>query len=116
MRKGRTAIKAELMKEAEKVMDELLEWTEETKKPNLSQIEGVVLELRKRLSEKMVEELVKGQEAIQPVPGPKCESCGQEMRYKGKLSKEVRSWVGDIKLERGYYHCSSCKKGLFPPG
>ncbi len=114
-RKG-AKLKAELMKEAEKVIDELIDWSEETAEPNLTQIEGKVLKLRQRLSEKMAQKVAEGQEAVRPVPGPKCEGCGAEMRYKGMLPKTVSSWVGEVRLERGYYYCDHCKSGLFPPG
>jgi hypothetical protein len=42
--------KARLMREAERVIDALLDWSDDTPEPNLSQIEEVVLELRKRFS------------------------------------------------------------------
>jgi len=116
MIKKRTEIKVGLMKEAERVIDELLDWSEETAEPNLSQIEGLVLILRQDLSEKMAQGVAEGQETVRPVPGPKCEGCGEEMRYKGMLAKTVSSWVGEVKLERGYYYCDPCKSGLFPPG
>lgn len=116
MARKRAEIKAGLMKEAEKVIDELLDWSEETAAPNLAQIEGVVLKLRQRLSEKMAQSVAAGQESVRPVPGPSCRGCGKEMRYKGILPKTVTSWVGEIKLERGYYYCDHCKSGLFPPG
>ena len=109
-------MKAELMKEAEVVIDELLDWHCETDKPNLAQVEGKVLELRQRLSEQMSETVIAGQEAVRPVPGPMCAGCGVEMRYKGMKENRVQSWVGELKLERGYYYCDQCRAGLFPPG
>ena len=113
---NRTAIKAELMKKAETVIDELLDWHEETERPNLSQVEEKVLELRQRLSEEMAATVIAHQAAVRPVPGPKCGCCGQEMRYKDMKEKTVTSWVGALRLERGYYYCDRCRTGLFPPG
>ena len=115
MSKKRNETKGKLMREAEAVIDELLAW-EEVEVPDLSQIEAVVLRLRQRLSEAMAEAVMERQESVVAVPGPKCPKCGQEMRYKGVHSKEVTSWVGEIKLKRGYYHCRACRTGLFPPG
>jgi uncharacterized protein with PIN domain len=103
------------MKEAEDVIDELLDWSDSTPEPNLTQIEPVVLRLRKRLSEQMALEVINDQEARQPVLGPRCPACQQEMRYKGQKEVTVESWVGDLSIERGYYHCPDCKVGLFPP-
>ena len=103
------------MQEAERIIDELLAWEAEVEKPNLSQIEEVVLELRERLSQKMAESVIASQEEVRPVPGPECEECGEEMRYKGQKSKRVKSWVGELELERGYYYCEECGAGDFPP-
>ena len=114
--KSREAMKAELMKKAEAVIDELLDWHLETEQPNLSQVEGKVLELRQRLSEQMAITVIENQEAVRPVPGPSCSGCGREMRYKDMKPKSVLSWVGELKLERGYYYCDQCRTGLFPPG
>jgi hypothetical protein len=116
MAKSREEMKAELMKEAEVVIDELLDWHCETDKPNLAQVEGKVLELRQRLSEQMGETVIANQAAVRPVPGPMCAGCGCEMRYKGMKENRVQSWVGELKLERGYYYCDQCRAGLFPPG
>ena len=107
--------KARLMKAAEEVIDELLDWSETTAESNLTQIEAVVGRLRKTFSEEMALEVINAQEARQPVRGPRCPECGQEMRYKGQKEVTVESWVGDLRIERGYYHCPDCKVGLFPP-
>ena len=114
--KDRTTIKAELMKQAEAVIDELLAWHEVTERPNLSQVEEKVLELRQRLSEEMAVTVIEHQAAVRPVPGPKCTQCGQEMHYKDMKEKTVTSWVGALNLERGYYYCDQCRTGFFPPG
>jgi hypothetical protein len=116
MPKSREKMKVELMKEAEAVIDELLDWHQETEEPNLSQVEGKVLELRQRLSEQMGQVVIENQEAVRPVPGPRCGGCGQEMRYKGLKENIVSSWVGELTLERGYYYCEKCRRGFFPPG
>lgn len=116
MSKRGSETKGKLMREAEAVIDELLAWEEEVEAPDLSQIEEVVLKLRKRLSEKMAEAVIEQQENVRLVPGPPCPECVQEMRYKGEHSKEVTSWVGELKLKRGYYYCKACQTGFFPPG
>jgi len=103
------------MKAAEEMIDELLDWSETTAEPNLTQIEAVVERLRKTLGEQMASEAINAQEAKQPVPGPRCVECEQEMRYKGPKEVTVESWVGDLTIERGYYHCPDCKVGIFPP-
>lgn len=116
MPKSKEEMKGQLMKEAEAIIDELLDWDIETEKPNLNQVEGKVLELRQRLSKEMAGTVIENQKAVRPVPGPSCVGCGAEMRYKGLKKNTVISWVGELELERGYYYCAQCRTGLFPPG
>jgi hypothetical protein len=116
MRNAREARKARLMKKLEKAVDALFDWEEATDRPNLTQIEEKVLELRKQVSEEMALEVIHAQEAKQPVPGPACCRCGREMTYKGQKKVSPQSWAGDLHIERGYYHCPVCKESLFPPG
>jgi len=108
--------KARLMKQAEKVIDELLDWRDMTSEPNLTQIEECVLKLRKRFGEEMGRETIEAQEAKQLVNGPPCPKCKKEMRYKGQKEVNPQTWVGDVRFERGYYHCAECKVGFFPSG
>jgi hypothetical protein len=103
------------MKQAEGVIDRLLDWTDETTEPNLTQIEGKVLELRKQFSEEMAREVIETQEAKQLAVGPSCPECGGAMRYKGQKGVRPQTWVGEVAFERGYYYCAQCKVGFFPP-
>lgn len=41
-------------------------------------------------------------------------SCGQEARFIGRRTKQVHSVLGPLRLERAYYHCSSCGHGFCP--
>jgi hypothetical protein len=116
MKRSSEQLKAELMLEAEEMIDELLEWHEGTAAPTLTQIEDVVLKLRKRLGERMTGVVVADQEAVRPVPGPACATCGDEMHYKGMKGVSVEGRTGAARLERGYYYCDRCRSGLFPPG
>jgi hypothetical protein len=104
------------MKEAEAAIDELLDWHLSTAEPNLGQVEQKVLKIRQRLSERMSQTVIENQAAVRPVPGPTCQQCGAEMRYKGMKGLQVSSWVGELQLDRGYYYCEQCRSGLFPPG
>lgn len=112
----RERLKEEMMAVAEEVIDELLDWEEEAEGPTLGEIEEVVAELRERLGKRMAEVVVRQQEAVRPVPGPACPGCGEEMHYKGMKGVTIESRVGVLRVERGYYYCERCKRGLFPPG
>lgn len=43
-----------------------------------------------------------------------CPHCSDSARFKGYRPKELVSALGSISIERGYYHCSHCKKGHCP--
>lgn len=116
MKSKRADLKAKLMAQAEAEIETLLEWHEQTQVPTLSEIEEVVLEIRQRLSEGLALSVIEAQEQKRPVPGPACPECGREMSYKGEKGLSIETWVGELSLARGYYHCPTCKVGLFPPG
>jgi len=115
MKQTRAQKKSEMLAYSEELIEELLDWEERNPRPNLEQMEEEILKLRKRLGEEMVKVIAEGQEARQPVASPRCEQCGQAMRYKGEKKKAVESRLGTIELVRGHYYCNDCKSGLFPP-
>lgn len=115
MKRKRAAVKAKLLKQAELLIDELLDWNDQTKTPDLTQIEDVVLKLRKQLGEQMALAVVETQDSQRPSPGPRCPTCQREMHYKDVKANTVESRVGTLPLQRGYYYCSTCRTGLFPP-
>lgn len=41
-------------------------------------------------------------------------ACGQTARYVGRRQKRVQSALGELHLERAYYHCSGCGSGFCP--
>jgi uncharacterized protein with PIN domain len=115
MKRKRSEVKAELLKKAELLIDELLDWNDETKAPDLTQIEDIVLKLRKQLGEQMALTVIDAQEAKRLSPGAQCPNCQREMHYKDVKANTVESRVGALPLERGYYYCQTCRTGLFPP-
>jgi hypothetical protein len=115
MKRSRGQQKAELLAEAEALIDSLLDWDERTSKPNLSQIEDEVLELRRRFGQRLAKAVLEEQEAKQPAEAPKCPQCGGEMRYKGQKAVNIESRLGTLAAVRGYYYCARCASGLFPP-
>ena len=115
MTRAREQEKARLVQYAEQLIDEALDWQDETERPNLTQIENKILELRRRFGQELAREVIEAQEAKQPVPGPPCKQCGQEMGYKGQKVVTPRTWLDKVRFERGYYYCKRCKAGFFPP-
>lgn len=41
-------------------------------------------------------------------------ACGEEARYAGRRLRTVRTVLGEIRLERAYYHCAHCEAGYCP--
>ena len=116
MKRTRIEMKAELMRQAEVLVDELLDWNEQTAQPTLTQIEEVILQLRQRMSEQMGLTVIESQAATRPVPCPRCPTCQGEMHYKDMKGNTLESQIGQLTLRRGYYYCETCRTGLFPPG
>lgn len=116
MKKSREQLKEEFIGEAEELFDKLMEWEEQTEKPNLTQIEDIILELRKRFGERMAQKMMMRQEERQPAERVQCPGCGGEMATKGLKDNQVETRIGNLKIERGYYYCPECKQGIFPPG
>ena len=109
-------IRAELRIEARRAVDDLAKELAKSSGPTLVEMEEAVLTLRQRLAQRMLELIVGEQEMARPVPGPKCERCGEEMQYKGMKGMQVESRLGPLDIERAYYYCHRCKAGFFPPG
>jgi len=116
MKKSKKQLKANFLKEAEKIFDELMAWDDAIDEPNMREIEMKVLELRKQLGEDLVKGIIARQEKRQPAEKQICDQCGEQMENKGLKRKGMESMVGEIELEREYYYCVKCKRGDFPPG
>ena len=116
MKPTRAERRAELLRQTEVLLDELLDWEEQNEQPTLTQIEDMVLKLRQRMGEQMAQSVLEAQAAQAPVPGPACPECGREMHAKSRKRKRVESRVGSLPLERTYYYCDPCRRGSFPPG
>jgi uncharacterized protein with PIN domain len=116
MKKSQEKLKAEFMEEAEALFDELMNWEGENQEPDLTQIEEIVLKLRKRFGEQLAQAVIQRQEKRQPAEKMKCPQCGGELVTKGEKNNQVETRIGLIKMERGYHYCPKCKQGIFPPG
>jgi hypothetical protein len=115
MRATREEMKAALLVRAEDAIDKLLDQVE-GEEPTLTELEEIILELRKRVGQQMGELVVEKQEARQPVRRPRCPGCGEEMSYKGMKPVTVECRLGWLEFKRAYYYCGRCRSGLFPPG
>ncbi len=80
----------------------------------MTQIENVVLRLRKQSGKQATQAVIETQDAQRPVTGPLCPTCQREMHYKDTKAQTVESRVGQLRLVRGYYYCQTCQQSLFP--
>lgn len=71
MKKTCAQRQSELQAKANEIIQQLLDWTEQTKKPNLTQMEDEILGLREELSRTMLASILSAQEATQPAEGKK---------------------------------------------
>lgn len=115
MRHTREQKRAELLKAAEAMIEEFLDWEEQVAEPNLGQIEAAVLKVRRQLSERMAVVAIEDQDAARPIEASVCPHCGERMRYKGQKARTIESLVGTLRFKRASYHCAHCQSGRFPP-
>jgi len=116
MKKTRAEMREELRSKVESLLEEVLDWYEANDAPNMSQIEAEMLAIRQKLGQEMARLIIEGQEATRPSEAPPCPKCQRQMRYKGEKEKIVDCLIGQVTMERAYYHCPRCQEGLFPPG
>ena len=116
MKTNQEKLKAEFLAEAEALFDELMGWDEHTSKPDLTQIEEIVLQLRERLGKQMVQAVIGRQENRQPAQKMSCPVCKGELEAKGEKGNQVETRVGSLRIERSYYYCPRCRQGFFPSG
>jgi len=116
MPRTRAELKAELQLEAERLIEALLDWTDQTEAPDLTAIEDEVLTLRRQFGEKLAAAAVEQQPTAEPLT-VKCPTCSRPMHQKKKRHRRgVHSRLGEVPLARAYYYCDHCQVGLFPPG
>ncbi len=115
MKRTRAELKAEILAKVEAQLDQVLDWADEHHEPTMTEIEQVVLRCRQEMGRAVATAMVEAQDKRQDVPGPVCPSCGREMRLKGQKRRQMLTLMGDIAVERAYYYCPRCRRGLFPP-
>jgi len=108
-------LKARLKAEADAAIEELLAKRKAPAEASLADIERVVRAASLKFEEALTAELLS--ESASELPAwPTCPQCGQKMKNKGKRRRRVVTETGEVELERHYYYCAACVRGLFPPG
>ena len=109
------AMKARLMAAAEAAIDQLLAERITPARASLANIEHVVLAAGQHLAQALTAELLAESAAELPA-WPDCPACGRKMKNQGQRRRRGVTETGEVELERRYYHCAACGRGIFPPG
>jgi uncharacterized protein with PIN domain len=109
-------VKAHLMAQAEAMIDELLARKPQVEDITLGEIEQLAMESGRDFREAVLKSLAEESSQSEVREAMRCPACGQAMHYKGKRGKDVVTEAGEIHVERDYYYCPHCQRGLFPPG
>ncbi|MGD1101635.1 MAG: ISKra4 family transposase, partial [Terriglobia bacterium] len=78
--------------------------------------EALEVALRRRtlgLAARAIEQRLNADTSDHTGPQQPC-PCGQMARYVDRRSKRLQSVLGELRLERAYYHCSACGEGFCP--
>ena len=92
----------------------MLDWADQTPRPNLTQIENAVLRLRKQMGEQAAPAGLEAQDAQRPVPGSRGPTCQREMHYKDTKAQTVESRVGQLHVCRGLTIAGPARRVFFP--
>ena len=65
------------------------------------------------LAARAVEQMLNADTSDHAGPSLSCD-CGQAPRYAGRRIKKFQSILGELKLQRAYYHCCHCRSGFCP--
>ena len=116
-KKSRTQRKAEFMKAAEAIYEEMEDWYDAHPDASFEEIEEEMRQRRRTLMGGTLETLIVGRDSGFDVEPPKCPKCEQPMRFEGYHPWTVKGLEGDSKLARAYYTCPACgEQGFSPSG
>ena len=108
---NREKLEQELLEQAQKAIQKLLDELPEASEITLSDMEKATGNMGQAIMQRLVE--VKQQ----PLPNQViCERCQKRMSRRGKRQKRVVTVRGEVAVERPYYVCPNCAAGSFPPG
>jgi uncharacterized protein with PIN domain len=105
-------LRARMMAEAEALIDRLLSDADEKEQLDLSDIEHLARAAGQRMMERLTSALIDTEAQEKSYD---CPECGQKTRYKGRRARNLVTETGEVRFERGYYYCPTCRKGVFPP-
>lgn len=108
------ALKARLMSEAEKAIDELLAAQPVGQGITLGDIERLVIQSGQQYQAGLLQELGQRNGEIQAEASQACPQCGSRMQRRGQRKRQLLTEAGAMSLERTYAICPDCGEAFFP--
>ena len=106
----------EFLARAGELWDDFDAWYEANPEATFDEIEEHLGRRRRAVLGELLELRLR-QENLGATPeAPGCEGCGKPMEFKGYLTKSVQGLDVEAEICRAYFHCPTCKVGVFPPG
>jgi uncharacterized protein with PIN domain len=109
-------LKTQMLAQAEAAIATLLANRKPAAEADLRDIEQLVLKAGQQFTQGLTAALVAESGQALEAEWPHCPECGHRLRAKGHQARQIVTEVGEVTLERAYYHCAACKTGVFPPG
>ena len=107
-------LKARLMEEAKRAIDELIAEKSAPDQITLREMEQLAIKVGRAVREEGIPGLVEASEKGRQ--GEKnCPTGGKKGQRRGKRVSQVVSEAGEGRVERHYYYCERCGHGAFPP-
>jgi len=101
-------LEAELVQEVETLLG-----SEAVAELDLESLEVALRHRTLRLAARAIEQRLNADLSDGAGPRLRCR-CGSPARHAGRRTKQIESILGPLRLERAYYHCSSCGHGFCP--
>jgi hypothetical protein len=103
-------MKARLLAEAERAIDEMLAEKPAADQIRLDEIEALAVRSGQHMQAGVLRELAQEGQAAPGAVEQVCERCGSRMQ------RQVMTEAGAVTVDRPYYVCPGCGAGFFPPG
>ena len=119
--KGRVRLTAfeareEFLERAGELWDEFDAWYEANPEATFDEIDEYLGRRRRAVLGELLELRLRQGDLGATPEAPRCRRCGKAMEFKGYLPKSVQGLDIGAEISRAYFHCPTCKEGVFPPG
>lgn len=114
MRENRKELEKQLRAKAEEAIRNMLEALPDKADLTMDDMERLIGEMGQDIMRETLQ-AVSQHEQEEP-SRVMCEACQVALHKRGKRKKRMVTKRGEVELERQYYVCPQCGRGVFPPG